>query len=256
MRKHLLFMVALLVVTTAKAQLPDGSTAPDFTLTDRDGVEHNLYTYLNQGKAVFLKFFACHCPSCWAYHNTRRLDSLYDSYGPNGTDQVMVLMLEHDQNNPEAFTGGGSYTQGDWTIDNSVPMIDVEGTDRTVFDDYNLNYYPMVIKVCSDKKTELMSTGYDVAELYQEAHDCPGALGIETFEDVQKIYVDQVNKLIKWSGFEQIKRILAYNVNGQEVLNYNGNTNGSLNVAELKKGIYVVRIEHSEGVFTKKIMLQ
>lgn len=124
----------------SNAQLPDGSTAPDFTLTDRDGVTHNLYTYLNEGKAVFIKFFACHCPSCWSYHNTHKLDTLYQMYGPDGTDQMMVLMLEHDVNNPEAFTGGGTYTQGDWTLNNSVPMCDVEGLDRDVFDDYKLNW--------------------------------------------------------------------------------------------------------------------
>ena len=33
----------LLTTAVAEAQLPDGSIAPDFTATDINGVEHNLY---------------------------------------------------------------------------------------------------------------------------------------------------------------------------------------------------------------------
>src|SRR5690606_37554838 len=98
---------------------------------------------------------------------------------PDGTDQIMVLMLEHDQNNPDAFVGQGGYTQGDWTAGNSIPMFDVEGSDRSVFDDYNLQYYPMVMKVCSDKTVELMSTSYSTSTLFQEADDCAGTLSFE-----------------------------------------------------------------------------
>ena len=43
--KHIYALIAALMVGTASfAQLPDGSIAPDFTATDINGVEHNLYT--------------------------------------------------------------------------------------------------------------------------------------------------------------------------------------------------------------------
>lgn len=42
--KKILFSFAMLTGLTATAQLPDGSLAPDFTLTDINGVSHNLYT--------------------------------------------------------------------------------------------------------------------------------------------------------------------------------------------------------------------
>ena len=39
----------------AFAQLPSGSTAPDFTITDINNVtEHNLYDILDEGRAVLL----------------------------------------------------------------------------------------------------------------------------------------------------------------------------------------------------------
>lgn len=35
---------------TASAQIANGTAAPDFTATDVNGVQHNLYEYLEQGK--------------------------------------------------------------------------------------------------------------------------------------------------------------------------------------------------------------
>ena len=64
MKKKLCFkLTALLLILLsfsypAKSQLADGTTAPDFTLTDINGTSHNLYTYLNAGKTVVIDFFA------------------------------------------------------------------------------------------------------------------------------------------------------------------------------------------------------
>ena len=38
--------------------LPDGSTAPNFTFTDMSGTSRTLYTYLNAGKPVVLDISA------------------------------------------------------------------------------------------------------------------------------------------------------------------------------------------------------
>ena len=51
--KHLYTaLLALFISFSAAAQLPDGSIAPDFTAEDINGVEHNLYSLLDQGKKV------------------------------------------------------------------------------------------------------------------------------------------------------------------------------------------------------------
>jgi len=257
MKKHLLLIALVFGISLSSfAQLADGSIAPDFTLTDRDGVEHRLYDYLNEGKVVFIKFFACHCPSCWAYHNTNKLEDLYQTYGPDGTDQIMVIMLEHDQNNAEAFEGGGTYTQGDWTAGNSIPMIDVEGTeDRTVFDDYNLTYYPMVMKVCTDKTTELMSTGDSVQELFDAADACEGNLSVDDPIATGELYLDNVNQQVVMNGFTAVTNISIYTLAGQQAINLSEDSNGLVDVSELNPGMYIFHVENANVVFMKKIMI-
>ncbi len=61
MKKVLLIATILIIgIQTLVAQI----YAPDFTLTDADGVEHNLYDELNAGKIVVLDFFSISCGAC------------------------------------------------------------------------------------------------------------------------------------------------------------------------------------------------
>ena len=56
--KKLLFFLVFSLQIDAFAQLANGTVAPDFTLTDYYGTTHQLYSYLNSGKTVFLEIFA------------------------------------------------------------------------------------------------------------------------------------------------------------------------------------------------------
>lgn len=238
-----------------KAQLADGSTAADFVMTDLDGVQHHLYTYLSEGKTVFLQFFACHCPSCWAYHNSGKLESLNQMYGPDGTDQIVVLMVEHDPNNGEDhFLGNHWYTQGDWVTGTTIPKINAEGADRWIFSAYAMNYYPMVYKICPDLKTELMSTSMNVAELYQSADDCPGTLEIDLEPELAEVVIEGGKLTVL--HVEQVDEIQIINTTGQ-LLYFNSDVEeNGIQLPDLEAGIYFIRILHSSGSIEKKVYLQ
>src|SRR5574344_1270396 len=112
---------------TAKAALNG-----NFVATDINGVEHNLQTYLDAGKTVIIDLFGYWCGPCWSLHNSGALEDFYNTYGPAGTDEAVILMVETTSDCSLSLlqgtgTGQGGPTQGNWTLTaggaNQVPII-------------------------------------------------------------------------------------------------------------------------------------
>ena len=133
MKSNLLIaIIVLLSFNNSQAQLPDGSIAPDFTVTDLNGTTHKLYEdYTDQGYTVFIDFSAVWCPPCWGYHSGGTLENLYEMHGPAGypgvsqttTNDVMVIFIEGDGNAKACLEGTGCGTQGDWVTGTKLELI-------------------------------------------------------------------------------------------------------------------------------------
>jgi hypothetical protein len=153
-------VVALLSLNNVKAQLPDGSLAPNFTLTDLNGTSHELHALLDQGYTVFLDFSAIWCPPCWSYHTGGALEDLYMNHGPAGypnvspntTDDVMVFFIEGDGGTLAELNGGGN-SQGDWITGTPYPILPTYSGSNSaqVTSDYQIGYWPTVYQVCPDR---------------------------------------------------------------------------------------------------------
>lgn len=159
--KHVLLLLfcSILWTTTLLAQLPNGSTAPDFTVTDLNNNTWNLYTLLDQGKTVYIDVFATWCGPCWNYKNTGALETIWDTYGPTGTNEAFVIAIEADGSTniaclygPSGCVGG---TIGDWVTGTNHPIAD----DPAFNNLYNINYFPTIYMICPDKKV------YEVGQL-------------------------------------------------------------------------------------------
>lgn len=176
MKNFFTLVVAFLFVTNVFAQLPDGSIAPDWTLTDLDGTEHHLYEYLDSGYTVVIDFSATWCGPCWGYHTSGNLENLYIEHGPAGypnvsantTDDVMVFFIEGDQSTTLAdLNGTGPNTQGDWVTGTPYPIIN----DDNIAGPYAIAYWPTIYTICPSRSVQ-ESGQVSTANHYAVAQAC------------------------------------------------------------------------------------
>jgi hypothetical protein len=173
------FLLLLLIVISSlqytQAQLPTGSYAPDFTGTDLDGNTWNLYDLLDQGKTVYIDISAAWCSPCWSYHNSGKLEDLYNQHGPSGTDDVMVFFVEGEGSNTLAQLNGtttaqtyAGFTQGDWVTGTPYPIID----DASIANLFQIAYFPTVYMICPDRWVTEIGTGPSATQLYNARNNC------------------------------------------------------------------------------------
>lgn len=142
----------MLVCTQLNAQLPNGSTAPDWTMTDINGVEYNLYDVLESGKSVVLEFSTTWCSFCWNYHNTHTLEDINQAYGPDGTDQVRVFFIESDNDtNLQCLLGQGGcndFTFGNWVANTSFTFFNPSSPQvNQILSNYQVPGFPTIYGV-------------------------------------------------------------------------------------------------------------
>lgn len=151
MRAFLLQALFLCIPYYAIAQLEDGDFAPDFELQDLNGNTWHLYELLEAGKHVILDFSATWCAPCWWYHETGALNEAYTLYGPEGTDELMIFLIEgDDQTNVSCLydlPDCSHTTQGDWTAGTLYPIIN----DDFIAGAYEIEGWPTHFHICPTK---------------------------------------------------------------------------------------------------------
>ncbi len=197
MKKLLLVALALLVSTASFAQFKaaprerapqmatktlDYGQAHDFTVTTLDNETIHLQDWLDSGYYVLLDISATWCSWCWKLHNAHVLETLYQNYGPNGTNEMRVLWVEGDDGTPASEIYGGGSSLGDWTSGASYPIAN----DDQIASLYGVSGFPTVLLICPTGYTQdaYSVCSYDgsqfvnstsVSNIYGLLNTCPEA---------------------------------------------------------------------------------
>ncbi len=171
MKKIVTLSLLLSLALAVQAQLPDGSTAPNFTATDINGRTWKLYDLLESGRPVIMDISATWCGPCWSYHNNAHLKNYYNAHGPNGDGKSMVFFVEGDGSTnlnclygPSGCVGG---TQGNWVANTPYPIFD----NSAIANDYDIAYFPTIYLICPDKTVRELGQ-LTAANLWAQASPC------------------------------------------------------------------------------------
>jgi hypothetical protein len=243
--KRLLIVLSLWATcwTAGKTQLPAGSIAPDFTVTDINGQSHHLYTLLNQGKTVYLDFFATWCSICWNYHNGPALKTIWQNYGPSGTNEAYVIAIEGDPstnlNCLYGPSGCNGSSPGNWTFGVTYPIA----SDASISALYAVQFFPTVFMICPTTKKVYSVGTLNAAGLWnQRTQKCELAVNatVANIENVRCLGTNTGKITLSVSG-------------GTGPYSYawsNGTSTNSPSLNDIPGGTYSVTITPAQGIST------
>ncbi len=244
----------LYIILIAAPGLYAQPAAPDFTVTDINGVSHTLYTdYLDQGKTVMLKLFYSTCPPCNA--QAKNLQALYEDWGAGAHDVEFIEVSIRDW---ETDQTASSYTNNHGI---TFPTVSAQGGSLSVVNAYigaNFGAYtgtPTYIVIDPDGNVQWNVTfaGLDAAiastgaQKPASASDDPVMqahlwIAPNPAQNIAAVYSDGISEHSEVT-------VHIYNIVGQQIATIQGSSHTHPQIAGFdtqswNSGTYLVRIEH------------
>ncbi|MBK7384599.1 MAG: T9SS type A sorting domain-containing protein [Flavobacteriales bacterium] len=139
---------SLLAVPALLTGLLVGAQNQSWTATDIDGNSIHLQDYLDQGKTVLVDISAYWCGPCWAWHTSGIMEKLYHEFGPEGTNDLVIIWVDGDAATTSALLHGATGSQGDWVTGTPYPIIGPNGQGNTLANLYGITAYPTLFMHC------------------------------------------------------------------------------------------------------------
>lgn len=235
----------------------------DFTSDDINGNTHHLQEYLDDGKYVLVDLSATWCGPCWQLHQSGLLDELHEQYGPDGTDEMVVLWVEIEGSNTLAQIQGqhtgntyAGASQGDFTDGGNwpIPIID----DRTIVSSFSAlyeGYIPTLFLVCPNGDYTQVTT-YSTSAIYNLTTQCPSATSVIDNNEVSvDIYPNPSNGMVQIEGAENA-HITVFNNIGQVIYTKeNISYTETIDLSKFEAGSYMIKVNLNGKVSNKHLVL-
>lgn len=260
MKRFLLLLLVACFGLVSQAQ----TDAPDFTVTDMDGVEHNLYNILDSNFVAIVDVSATWCGPCWNFHNAHYLKDINEKYGPEGTNQVRVLFYEGDGSTTDAdVLGTGNNTYGDWTDGATYPIVNENPVTLSLDIWAPLGFPTINVVRPADKKIIGDLWDYQnggINAMYDFIETAFSVVSNNEFELLDiSIYPNPAENLLSIDiseVTEDIRSIGIVSIIGEKVLDLNtGNSIIQADISNLSSGVYFVQLIGSERtIYSQKII--
>lgn len=241
------FYSCLLLVFTASSLFaqPASDEFPNWTHTDIEGVEHTLYDYLDDGKIVLIDIFTTWCPNC-----VNSLPALHDieaAHGIEGDNTVVIFSFERDPS---------TTNEAEWATNNGVTspiFADALATMET----WNTFYQPNYFVICPDRTHSLVvgAVNSDPTELLDLIDSCGNATSILENDPLSvELTSTLVNENLSFYSTDVLAQYRILNLNGQAVLEGKTGQRADVNTSALAPGIYLLQVQNSSEVLTRKFV--
>ena len=248
-------LVAASISFGQASSYPNGSTVANFTVTDIDGNEQDLYTITSSGKYVFLDFFFVDCPPCQA--TAQYFNAMYDKYGCNGGD-LYCLSLNNGSDNTAAVEGFET-TYGGST--NHAPVVSNEGDPGgTVSATFGVSAFPTYCLIGPDNVMIAndvwpVSSMADLEAAFPSSFNpseqaCTFAGVEETAVEVLSVYPNPAHNelnVVFNAQSETTASVVIYDLVGKKIEAFDVNTkvgsnNTQVNTSTYAEGSYIAHI--------------
>ena len=219
-----------------------GEIIVDFTGTDLDGNELNLYNILDAGQYVLINFFLYGDP-----FSQDIMKDMVDAYHLYGCNEYDVFFMEISPN-------GGNTNCQTWVQDYGVeyPTISRDGGGNDIVQAIPVGLYPTIMLIRPDHviaQRDIYPPTLDMMIQYLsgegiEQHECETGIG-ENSQQAYNLFPNPANESVTLKG-ENLNTVRIYNALGQLVESIEAAGNElSINTANYLNGVYFIKVNET-----------
>lgn len=257
----LILFLFTIFVNAQTGAYQNGDVVDDFTVTDINGVEHNLYSITAQGKYVWLDFFFVDCVPCQS--TAAIFNEFYDKYGCNEGDvYCLSINLGNDDDDYVAWYEqqfGGNF--------NHAPASSGDGGSGAVTTNFGVQAFPTYCLIGTDntmiqRDIWPLTNGIEALENTFPQGFTPAviecSLGLEDIVSFDfSIYPSVSNGEINIDlPHSTESSVVVLNTVGQIVFQDKFLTKNINLRLQLAQGIYLVKVTADKNTVTKRIIIK